>query len=66
MAPQDTIDKFSYIEDKKRRVLAAMVSQLDDAIGRVSWIFLKIPIFVKLFEKNNAFIAAKLLNFYLI
>uniref|UniRef100_A0A7M5V5Q7 Sulfatase N-terminal domain-containing protein n=1 Tax=Clytia hemisphaerica TaxID=252671 RepID=A0A7M5V5Q7_9CNID len=36
MAPQETIDKFLYIEDKKRRVLAAMVSQLDDAVGRVS------------------------------
>ena len=35
MAPQDWIDKFSYIEDEKRRTFAAMVALLDDAIGNV-------------------------------
>jgi len=34
-APKDVIAKFSHIEDKKRRVYAAMVSVLDDSIGEV-------------------------------
>ncbi|XP_066922224.1 arylsulfatase B-like [Clytia hemisphaerica] len=34
-APKETIDKFSYIEDKNRRTFAAMMSKLDDAIGQV-------------------------------
>ncbi len=34
-APQEYIDKFSHIEDPKRRVYAAMVSTLDDDVGRV-------------------------------
>ena len=35
-APQEWIDKFSYIEDEKRRTFAAMVATLDDAVGKVS------------------------------
>lgn len=34
-APQDVIDKFKYIADKDRRTYAAMVSKLDESIGKV-------------------------------
>lgn len=34
-APQDEIDKFSYIKDKSRRKYAAMISKLDAGIGKV-------------------------------
>lgn len=34
-APQDEIDKFKYIQDKDRRTYAAMVSKLDESIGKV-------------------------------
>lgn len=33
-APPEVIDRFNYIEDPKRRVLAAMMTVLDDQIGR--------------------------------
>lgn len=33
-APQEVIDRFGYIEDPKRRVLAAMLTVLDEQIGR--------------------------------
>ncbi|KAL7034084.1 hypothetical protein ACKWTF_007851 [Chironomus riparius] len=34
-APEETIVKFSYIKEEKRRTLAAMVSKLDEGIGKV-------------------------------
>lgn len=34
-APEDEINKFSYIQDRKRRVYAAMVSKLDKSVGNV-------------------------------
>lgn len=34
-APAGEINKFSYIEDKKRRIYAAMVSKLDESVGKV-------------------------------
>mmetsp|Transcript_42663 Transcript_42663/g.100375 ORF Transcript_42663/g.100375 Transcript_42663/m.100375 type:complete len:289 (-) Transcript_42663:74-940(-) len=34
-APQSYIDKFAHIKDKNRRVYAAMVSAMDDAIGSI-------------------------------
>lgn len=34
-APEDEIKKFDYIQDKDRRVYAAMVSRLDAGIGKV-------------------------------
>lgn len=34
-APEDEINKFSYIQDRKRRVYAAMVSKLDKSVGKV-------------------------------
>lgn len=34
-APEDEINKFNYITDKKRRVYAAMVSKLDESVGKV-------------------------------
>lgn len=34
-APDDEISKFNYIENKKRRIYAAMVSKLDESVGRV-------------------------------
>lgn len=34
-APQEEIDKFSYIHDPNRRTYAAMVSKLDQSIGKV-------------------------------
>ena len=34
-APQEAIDKYSRIEDKRRRTFAAMVDRMDSSIGRV-------------------------------
>jgi hypothetical protein len=34
-APEDVIEKFSHIEDDKRRMLAAMVHVMDEGIGKV-------------------------------
>ena len=34
-APQNWVEKFSYIENENRRTFAAMVGCLDDAIGKV-------------------------------
>lgn len=34
-APQEEIDKFDYIEDPRRRVFAAMMSKLDESVGKV-------------------------------
>lgn len=34
-APKEYFDRFSYIEDTQRRTQAAMVSALDDSIGRI-------------------------------
>ncbi|XP_055304417.1 arylsulfatase B-like isoform X3 [Sitodiplosis mosellana] len=34
-APEDEINKFSYIQNRKRRVYAAMVSKLDQSVGKV-------------------------------
>ncbi|XP_059220586.1 arylsulfatase B-like [Stomoxys calcitrans] len=34
-APQEKIDKFSYIPDIRRRTYAAMVSLLDESVGRI-------------------------------
>ncbi|XP_066922227.1 arylsulfatase B-like isoform X2 [Clytia hemisphaerica] len=34
-APQEWIDKFSFIEDEKRRTFAAMVALLDDAVRKI-------------------------------
>lgn len=34
-APQKYLDRFASIEDKKRRTFAAMMSAMDDAVGRV-------------------------------
>lgn len=34
-APKESLAKFSHITDKKRRTYAAMVSEMDDGIGRV-------------------------------
>ncbi|CRL01710.1 CLUMA_CG014926, isoform A [Clunio marinus] len=34
-APQEEIDKFKHIEDPNRRILAAMISKLDDGIGQI-------------------------------
>ncbi|XP_070492237.1 arylsulfatase B-like [Chironomus tepperi] len=34
-APEETIKKFSYIREEKRRILAAMVSKLDEGVGKV-------------------------------
>lgn len=34
-APDDEIDKFNYIKNKHRRIYAAMVSKLDESVGRV-------------------------------
>ncbi len=34
-APKDTIEKFDYIEDEKRRIHAAMVYEMDEAIGNI-------------------------------
>ncbi|WP_343329648.1 sulfatase family protein [Polaribacter staleyi] len=34
-APKETIEKYSFIKDKKRRTYAAMVDELDQGVGRV-------------------------------
>ena len=34
-APQEEIDKFEYIRDKNRRIYAAMISKLDESVGKV-------------------------------
>lgn len=34
-APEDEINRFSFIQDRKRRVYAAMVSKLDQSVGKV-------------------------------
>lgn len=34
-APEDEINKFSYIRNKNRRIYAAMVSKLDESVGKV-------------------------------
>uniref|UniRef100_A0A1I8PEF1 Sulfatase N-terminal domain-containing protein n=1 Tax=Stomoxys calcitrans TaxID=35570 RepID=A0A1I8PEF1_STOCA len=34
-APQEEIEKFSYIPDMQRRTYAAMVSKLDESVGRI-------------------------------
>ncbi|CAG9822418.1 unnamed protein product [Phaedon cochleariae] len=34
-APQETVDKFGHVEDSNRRTYAAMVSKLDDSVGRL-------------------------------
>lgn len=34
-APQEEINKFKYIQDENRRIYAAMVSKLDESVGRV-------------------------------
>ena len=34
-APDETLKQFSYIQDKRRRTYAAMVSKLDESVGRV-------------------------------
>ena len=35
-APEKLINKFKNIEDERRRIYAAMVTALDDAVGKVS------------------------------
>ena len=34
-APQEKVDSFKYIKDENRRKFAAMLSKLDDSVGRV-------------------------------
>lgn len=34
-APADEVDKFNYIQSQKRRIYAAMVSKLDQSVGRI-------------------------------
>jgi arylsulfatase A-like enzyme len=34
-APKETIEKFAHIQDEKRRTFAAMMSKMDDAVGKV-------------------------------
>lgn len=34
-APAEEINKFKYIRDKNRRVYAAMVSKLDESVGKI-------------------------------
>lgn len=34
-APVETVERFSYIKDMKRRIYAAMVSKLDDSVGAI-------------------------------
>lgn len=34
-APENLINKFKNIEDERRRIYAAMVTALDDAVGKV-------------------------------
>lgn len=42
-APQQEIDEFKYIRNKNRRIYAAMVSKLDESVGRV----------IEALEQNN-------------
>lgn len=34
-APEEDVELFSFIKDPKRRVLAAMISKLDDGVGQI-------------------------------
>lgn len=34
-APEDVINKFSYISDRKRRIYSAMVTKLDESVGKI-------------------------------
>ncbi|XP_062711801.1 arylsulfatase B-like isoform X1 [Aedes albopictus] len=34
-APADEVEKFDYIRDEKRRVLAAMISKIDEGVGQI-------------------------------
>ncbi|CRK98409.1 CLUMA_CG011767, isoform A [Clunio marinus] len=34
-APQEEIDKFNHIEDENRRILAAMISKVDEGVGQI-------------------------------
>lgn len=34
-APEEVVKKFDYIKDEKRRTLAAMISVMDDGVGKV-------------------------------
>ena len=34
-APQDVINKFKHIKDKRRRIFAAMATVLDQSVGKV-------------------------------
>lgn len=34
-APEEIIEKFSYIKDKRRRIYAAMLWKLDDSVGKI-------------------------------
>ena len=42
-APPDEIKKFSSIQDENRRIFAAMVSSLDQGVGKVSLFNLQLP-----------------------
>ena len=34
-APKETVDSFKYIKDENRRKFSAMLSKLDESVGRV-------------------------------